>query len=72
MTEAENEECRVPSLHRHLRGSEARIRQVVREAESRELVSRAGDLLNATSEGRHLAEVAVIGEPMPGQATSGQ
>ena len=62
-TEAEIEECRVPSLHRHLQWAESRTRQVVREAEQRDLVSRVGDLLNATAEGKRLAEVAIVGEP---------
>jgi len=62
-TEAEIEECRVPSLHRHLQWGESRTRQVVREAEQRDLVSRVGDLLNATAEGKRLAEVAIVGEP---------
>jgi manganese/zinc/iron transport system permease protein len=61
-TEAEAEECRMPVLHRHLQWSETRTRQVVREAEARKLVSRAGDLLYATSEGRVLADIALIGE----------
>jgi manganese/zinc/iron transport system permease protein len=61
-TEAEADECRVSSLHRHLLWSEARIRHVVREAENRELVSRVDDLLHATADGRRLAEVAVVGE----------
>lgn len=61
-TESEAEECRVPSLHRHLQWGEARTRQVVREAEGQDLVARAGDLLHATAGGRKLAEVAVIGE----------
>jgi manganese/zinc/iron transport system permease protein len=61
-TEAEVDECRVSSLHHHLQWSEARTRQVVREAESRELVKRIDDLLRATADGRRLAEVAVVGE----------
>ena len=61
-TEAKIEECRVPSLHRHMQWSEARTRQVVREAEDRMLVRRADDLLFATAEGRSLADVALIGE----------
>jgi manganese/zinc/iron transport system permease protein len=61
-TEAETEECRIPSLHRHLQWSEARTRQVVREAENRELVARVGEILRATADGRQLAEVAVVGE----------
>ena len=64
-TESEAEECRVPSLHRHLQWSEARVRQVVREAEGRDLVARADDLLYATADGRQLAEIAVVGESMP-------
>jgi manganese/zinc/iron transport system permease protein len=61
-TEAEAEECRVPSLHRHLQWSEAHTRQVVRAAEGKTLVARKGELLYATADGRRLAEVAVIGE----------
>jgi manganese/zinc/iron transport system permease protein len=61
-TDSEAEECRVASLHRHLQWSETRTKQVVREAEGRKLVSRAGELLYATADGRQLAEVAVIGE----------
>jgi manganese/zinc/iron transport system permease protein len=60
-TESAAEECRVPSLHRHLRWGEARTRQVVREAQRRNLVERVGDLLHATVAGRELAEVAVVG-----------
>ncbi len=61
-TAAEAEECRVPGLHRHLRWSEARTRQVVREALNRSLVRRSGELLRATGEGRFLADAAVVGE----------
>jgi manganese/zinc/iron transport system permease protein len=61
-TEAEVEECRISSLHRHLQWSEARTRQIVREAEGKGLVARAGDLLHATVDGRQLAEAAVVGE----------
>jgi manganese/zinc/iron transport system permease protein len=61
-TEAEAEECRIPSLHRHLQWGEKRTRQVVREAENRDLVARSGELLCATADGRRLAEVAVVGE----------
>ncbi|MCG6950353.1 MAG: metal ABC transporter permease [Acidobacteria bacterium] len=71
-TASEAEECRVPSLHRHLQWSESRIRQVVREAEARELVTRAGEILHATAEGKTLAEVAVIGEPAVERKTSHQ
>jgi manganese/zinc/iron transport system permease protein len=59
-TEAEAEECRVPSLHRHLQWSEARTRQVVREAEKRTLVARTGEVLYATADGRRLAETALL------------
>ena len=52
----------MPGLHRHLQWSETRTRQVVREAEARKLVSRSGDLLYATSEGRVVADIALIGE----------
>jgi manganese/zinc/iron transport system permease protein len=61
-TDREAEECKVPSLHRHLKWGEARTRQVVREAEGRELVARTGELLRATADGRRLADVAVVGE----------
>jgi len=61
-TNAAAEECRLPRLHRHLQWSEARTRQVVGEAEQRLLVERTGDLLMATTEGRRLAEVAIVGE----------
>ena len=61
-TASEAEECRVQNLHRHLQWSESRIRQVIREAEMRELVSRVDDLLCATAGGKNLADVAVIGE----------
>ncbi|MEJ2582718.1 MAG: metal ABC transporter permease [Acidobacteriota bacterium] len=71
-TASEPEECRVPSLHRHLQWSESRIRQVVREAEARELVTQAGEILHATAEGRTLAEVSVIGEPAVEQEISRQ
>jgi CTP-dependent riboflavin kinase len=61
-TKSETEECQVHSLHRHLQWSEHRTRQVIREAEGRALVARAGDLLHATADGRQLAEAAVVGE----------
>jgi manganese/zinc/iron transport system permease protein len=61
-TENESEECRVQSLHLHLQWSEARTRQVVREARARRLVARSGQLLYATADGRELAEIAVVGE----------
>jgi manganese/zinc/iron transport system permease protein len=59
-TKVEREECRLRGLHRHLRWSEARTRQVVREAESRDLVTRTGELVLATAAGRHLAEDAIV------------
>ena len=58
-TDLEREECRLRGLYRHLQWSEARTRQVVREAEQRQLVKRAGDLLLATADGRRLGEAAV-------------
>lgn len=58
-TELEPEECRLRGLHLHLRWTEARTRQVVREAEKQRLVERVGDLLLATGDGRLLAEAAV-------------
>lgn len=61
-TDAAAEECKVPGLHRHLQWSEARTRQVVGEAEQRNLVTRAGDLVMATTDGRRLAEAAIVGE----------
>ena len=36
--------------------------EVVGEAEQRYLVERTGDLLMATTDGRRLAEVAIVGE----------
>lgn len=59
-TEIEREECRLAGLHRHLRWTEARTRQVVREAEERRLVARSGELVLATGDGRRLAEAAVV------------
>ena len=59
-TDSEAQECRVPSLHRHLQWSEARTRQIIREAEGRNLVAQAGDLLRATADGRQLAEAAIL------------
>ncbi len=67
-TESEAEECRLRTLHRHLRWSEARTRHVVREAEARQLVRRVGEIVSATSDGRRLAEIAVIGEGVVGGA----
>ena len=59
-TEVESEECRLQGLHRHLRWSETRTRQVVREAEHRALVTRTGELVLATRAGRRLAEEAIL------------
>lgn len=59
-TEAEREECRLKGLHEHLRWSETRTKQVVREAEHRDLVARSGGLVLATSAGRRLAEKAIL------------
>lgn len=61
-TAAATEECRLPGLHHHLQWSEARTRQVVGEAEQRNLVERTDGLLLATAEGRRLAEVAIVGD----------
>jgi manganese/zinc/iron transport system permease protein len=59
-TELEREECRLQGLHEHLRWSETRTRQVVREAEHRDLVARADELVLATPAGRHLADEAIL------------
>ncbi len=59
-TESEALECRLPSLHRHLRWGESRTRQVVREAGNRALVERSDELLRATEAGRYLAEAAIL------------
>ncbi len=59
-TELEGEECRLQGLHEHLRWSETRTRQVVGEAEKRDLVERADELVLATSAGRRLAEEAIL------------
>jgi len=59
-TEAEREECRLKGLDRHLGWSEARTRQVVREAELRDLVARSNGLVLATPAGRRLAEEAIL------------
>ncbi len=59
-TEREREECRLQGLHEHLRWSETRTRQVVREAEHRDLVARADELVLATPAGRRLAEAAIL------------
>ncbi|MCK5376999.1 MAG: metal ABC transporter permease [Acidobacteria bacterium] len=61
-TAAEAEECRSEGIHQHLRWSEARTRQVLRQAEERHLVERWGELLRATADGTHLAEAALVGE----------
>ncbi len=59
-TELERAECRMQGLHEHLRWSETRTRQVVREAEHRDLVVRADELVLATPTGRHLADEAIL------------
>jgi manganese/zinc/iron transport system permease protein len=59
-TESEALECRLPSLHRHLRWGESRTRQIVREAGNRALVERSDELLRATEAGRYLAEAAIL------------
>ncbi|MCJ7755509.1 MAG: metal ABC transporter permease [Thermoanaerobaculales bacterium] len=59
-TELEREECRLQGLHEHLRWSETRTRQVVREAEHRDLVARADELVLATPAGRRLADEAIL------------
>jgi manganese/zinc/iron transport system permease protein len=61
-TEAAEEECGLPRLHRHLQWSVGRTQHVVREAERRTLVERSGELLRATDAGSRLAEAAIIGE----------
>ncbi len=55
------EECRLATLHRHLRWSESHTRQVVRQAMSERLVEHAGELLALTSTGRDQAQHAIIG-----------
>ncbi len=55
------EECRITTLHRHLRWSESHTRQVVRQARSEQLVEVDGELLGLTSRGRDRAQHAVIG-----------
>jgi manganese/zinc/iron transport system permease protein len=59
-TTVEAEECRPEGIHRHLRWSEARARQVVTKAEERRLVERSGGILRATPTGRRLANAAVV------------
>jgi len=59
-TDLEREECRLRGLHEHLRWSETRTRQIVREAEHRDLVVRADELVLATPAGRRLAEEAIL------------
>jgi manganese/zinc/iron transport system permease protein len=58
-------ECRLETLHRHLRWTEGFTHQTVREAGARELVERAGELLVLTEPGRELAQSAVVGEGVP-------
>jgi len=59
-TPAETEECRSEGIHHHLHWTEARTRQVVRQAEERRLVERSGELLHATVDGTRLANAALI------------
>lgn len=59
-TEVEREECRLQGLHQHLGWSEGRTRQVVREAQHRDLVMRSDELVLATPGGRRLAEEAIL------------
>jgi manganese/zinc/iron transport system permease protein len=59
-TARELEECRLDGLHSHLSWSQGRLRQVVREAEDRQLVRRKGEVVLATSAGRSLADVSVL------------
>ena len=59
-TESEALECRIPSLHRHLRWGESRTRQVMREAGNRDLVEESGELVRVTEAGRYLAEAAIL------------
>jgi manganese/zinc/iron transport system permease protein len=60
-TEAAREECRRATLHHHLRWSEGFTRQVAREAELRDLVVPAGELVALTDSGRDRAQHAVVG-----------
>ena len=55
------EECREKGLFRHLGWRESWTRRVVAKAEQRALVSRDGELLLPTDDGRRLADDAVIG-----------
>jgi manganese/zinc/iron transport system permease protein len=56
-----HEECRVDTLHRHLKWSEPFTRQVVRNVASRNLAEEVGALLRLSSRGRDLAQRTVIG-----------
>lgn len=69
-TGAALQECRLPSLHRHLQWSEGRTQHTVREAERRGLVRRSDDLVLATADGRRVANRAVIGEGTGSPAVS--
>ena len=55
------EECRRLTLHHHLRWGEGFTRQVVRQAEQRDLAVGAGELVNLTDAGRDRAQHAVVG-----------
>ena len=46
-TPREQEECRLDGLHDHLSWGESRVREVIREAESRKLVERRGGIVVA-------------------------
>ena len=49
------------TLHRHLRWSEAFTRQVVRQADGRDLVEPVGEQLELTPAGRDRAQHDVVG-----------
>jgi manganese/zinc/iron transport system permease protein len=54
------EENRLETLHRHLRWAERHTLQVIRAADRRALVARAGELLELTPEGRIRAQRDVV------------
>jgi len=55
------EECRRATLHHHLRWGDGFTRQVVRQAEQRDLAVGAGELVALTDSGRERAQHAVVG-----------
>jgi manganese/zinc/iron transport system permease protein len=55
------EECRIKTLHRHLKWSEGRTRQIVRHAVSNTFAEPADEILRLTASGRDLAQCAVVG-----------